>query len=44
MEEPISCNEASANIMTNLYCDVPMATLLAAPFSLTYNSLIQARV
>jgi hypothetical protein len=29
------CDGSSASVMTNLYCDVPMATLVSDPFLLT---------
>lgn len=49
-EETTDCDAASSEIMervpasTTLYCDIPLATLRAAPYSLGYQALVQARV
>jgi hypothetical protein len=37
-----SCNGADSVIVANRYCDIPMATLTAAPFLLTQGTLITA--
>ncbi len=34
------CDGTKATIITNLYCEVQMTTLLAAPFSLVEGDLI----
>jgi hypothetical protein len=36
-EDTASCDGSSTTVVNNLYCLVPMATLRASPFSLTYG-------
>lgn len=42
-EDTAACNGTDSTIAANLYCIVPMATLRASPFSLTYDQQIQVR-
>lgn len=39
-----NCNGANAVIMSNLYCIVPMSTLIASPFNYLYGDLVQIRI
>mmetsp|Transcript_29136 Transcript_29136/g.28198 ORF Transcript_29136/g.28198 Transcript_29136/m.28198 type:complete len:86 (-) Transcript_29136:2046-2303(-) len=41
-EDLTNCNGATIPVAQE-YCDVPMATLWAAPFSLPYGTLIQVK-
>ena len=38
-----ACNGTSSVVVTNLYCDIPISTLLGAPFNLVYGSSVYAR-
>jgi len=42
-EETASCSGGDATIMGNMYCIIPMATLRAAPYNLTYGDPVQVR-
>lgn len=39
-----SCNGANAIVISNLYCIVPMSTLIASPFSYPYGDLVEIRI
>ena len=41
--ETVSCDASSSTVMTAKSCVVPMATLRAAPFSMVYGTVVQAR-
>jgi len=43
-EEPVACDGSEATIVSNLYCDIPLATLRAPPFSLGLGDLVRATV
>ncbi len=43
-EDTTNCNGALSGIKSQLYCDIPFATLVASPYSLPYGTLIQATV
>jgi hypothetical protein len=38
------CDGSSATVVSNLYCNIPMATLTSSPYSLTLGTLIVAIV
>ena len=42
-EQLASCDGSQSTIMTQLYCDIPMATLSSAPYSLIQNALVVVR-
>lgn len=42
--EAASCNGQDEYIMQNLFCTVPMDTLINDPFSLAQDTLIQVRI
>jgi len=42
--ETSNCDGSNPSILTNKYCIIPMATLSAPPFLLTFDSLISVRV
>jgi hypothetical protein len=44
VEESTYCAGADATLMTNRYCQIPMAALRAPPFSLTVGTLVQAKL
>jgi len=39
-----SCDGSNALIISQIFCDIPMSTLRAAPFSLSYGAVVRARV
>jgi hypothetical protein len=43
-EETTDCDGADPTILAALECSIPLTTLRATPFDLTYGTLIQARV
>ena len=43
-QDTTDCNGNITTIVTDLYCEIPMATLTATPYSLAFGSLIQAKV
>lgn len=43
-EELTDCNGADPSILAALECSIPLTTLRASPFDLTYGTLVQARV
>jgi hypothetical protein len=43
-EETTDCDGGSATVLANLECAIPLTTLRASPFDLTYGTLVQARV
>ena len=43
-EDLTNCDGSGATIMTNLYCIVPMATLIAAPYSQALDELVEVRI
>jgi hypothetical protein len=43
-EDPTDCDGSSLGTVTNLYCDVPSSSLLAAPYNLTQGMLVAAIV
>jgi len=42
-EDTTNCVGTDPTIMSQLYCDVPMSTLRASPYSLTYGALVVAK-
>lgn len=44
IEESTYCAGADATVMANRYCQIPMAALRAAPYSLAVGTLVQAKV
>jgi titin len=38
------CNGADATVIANLFCEIPMAALRAAPYSLAVGALVEAQV
>lgn len=38
------CDGSSSTIVANLYCDIPMTTLRAAPYSLEYDDKVFAKI
>ena len=44
IEDTTYCNGADASIIANLYCLIPMTYLRSSPFSLTYGTLITAKI
>lgn len=43
-EETVNCNGADASIIAALSCEIPLATLRAAPFSLAFDNTVSAKV
>ena len=43
-EELVDCNGASPTIVSQLYCLIPMTTLRAAPYSLTFQNPVQVQI
>lgn len=43
-EELVSCDGSTSGVYGALECDIPLTTLRAAPYSLAYGALVQARV
>jgi hypothetical protein len=43
-QDTTDCNGNITTIVTDLYCEIPMATLTATPYNLAFGSLIQAKV
>lgn len=38
------CDGSSSTIVSNMYCNVPITVLRSSPYSLTYGTLIKAKV
>lgn len=43
-EEQLYCPPTDTSLLTNRYCNIPMAVLRAPPYSLTYGTLIRVQV
>lgn len=39
-EDTADCSGANSVILANQYCIIPMSSLIAAPYSLTYGQLV----
>ena len=44
LEESIYCPSSDTSLLTNRYCNMPMAVLRAPPYSLTYGTLIKVQL
>ena len=39
-----NCDASDSGIASQLYCEIPMSVFLSSPYSLTPNTLIEAKV
>lgn len=44
VEDTTYCDGSDTNIVSQLYCEIPMSVFISSPYSLSPNDLIEAKV